>query len=552
MEIAGSELQTERLDHHGITAGVCRDLGIANKINARIGSKDPRRVIQPGIAAVAMIINGLGFTNRRLYLTPQFFASKALSLLFEQEVEASQLDDHALGKCLDEIAAYGPTKLFGEIAFDIATERGLLGATAHLDSTSFALSGEYAQEEEGAVKVTHGFSKDHRPDLKQVMLGMVCSGPANLPLWMEPQDGNSSDKTSFHETVQAVRAYQSQLMENQDFLWVADSAFYVTERLASYAHFQWISRVPETLLACRNLVRQEAMGPHWTAMGAGYFGLEKKLIHGRVTQRWLIVFSEQAYAREKKSFEKQLLHKEVAVQKACWHLNTKRFGCRQDAQQSIASLQKAHPFFVIQSSIEAIEQYASKGRPRSDSVKQCVGYAVHCDAKKNEEAIAQALQSKGRFVLATNQLDEEALSALSLLQHYKAQQSIEGGFRFLKDPWFMVDSFFVKKPSRIGALMAIMSLCLLVYNIAQHQLREALKQTEETLPDQKGKPTQVPTMRWVFQLMEGIECVKFFDTVGTCVRQVLSNINTLRRRIIKLIGGVTSQIYGIPPDFAGM
>ena len=75
----GSDIKTMVMDHHGLVAAVCRDLGIIDKINARVGSKDPRRVIQPGLAVAAMIINGLGFTNRRLYLSPQFFERYAMN-----------------------------------------------------------------------------------------------------------------------------------------------------------------------------------------------------------------------------------------------------------------------------------------------------------------------------------------------------------------------------------------------------------------------------------------------------------------------------------------
>ena len=73
VEVAGEELKSYALDHHGIIAAVCKDLGIAKRIDDRLNKKDPRRVVSAGIAAVAMVINGLGFTNRRLYLTPQFF-----------------------------------------------------------------------------------------------------------------------------------------------------------------------------------------------------------------------------------------------------------------------------------------------------------------------------------------------------------------------------------------------------------------------------------------------------------------------------------------------
>lgn len=107
-----------------------------------------------------------------------------------------------MGKALDEIAAYGSSKLFGEVAFEIAMEQALLGPRAHHDSTSFVVHGEYDDENtEQMVEVTHGYSKDHRSDLKQVMMALTMTRPANLPIWMEPLSGNSSDKTSFHETI---------------------------------------------------------------------------------------------------------------------------------------------------------------------------------------------------------------------------------------------------------------------------------------------------------------------------------------------------------------
>ena len=131
------------MDHHGLVAAVCRDLKIAEKINQRIGSKDPRRVVQPGVACVAMILNGLGFTNRRLYLTPQFFESKSMSALFEEDIKASDLNEHSLGKAADAIAKYGASRLYAEVVFEIALEQGLLGVKNHLDTTSFTLHGSY-------------------------------------------------------------------------------------------------------------------------------------------------------------------------------------------------------------------------------------------------------------------------------------------------------------------------------------------------------------------------------------------------------------------------
>ena len=71
---------------------------------------------------------------------------------------------------------------------------------------------------------------------------------------------------------------------------------------------------------------------------------------------------------------------------------------------------------------------------------------------------------------------------------YKAQQSTERGFRFLKDPLFFTSSVFLKSPKRITALAMVMGLSLLVYSLGQRALRLALAQAQETIPNQLGKP----------------------------------------------------------------
>lgn len=118
------------------------------------------------------------------------------------------------------------------------------------------------------------------------------------------------------------------------------------------------------------------------------------------------------------------------------------------------------------------------------------------------------------------------------------------GFRFLKDPWFMVDSIFLKSPRRIEALMMVMTLCLLVYNVAQYRLREALKAQEETLPNQLNKPVQNPTLRWVFQMMEGISIVTLSDAAGS-TQEVVTNLTEVRQKTIRFFGKTACCMYGI-------
>jgi len=77
----------------------------------------------------------------------------------------------------------------------------------------------------------------------------------------------------------------------------------------------------------------------------------------------------------------------------------------------------------------------------------------------------------------------------------------------------------------------------MVYNVAQYRLREALKEQDETLPNQLGKEVKTPTMRWVFQMMEGIGIVRFFEEyINKPTKEFIANLNHLRKKIIYLDG----------------
>lgn len=159
---------------------------------------------------------------------------------------------------MDKIAAYGVTKLYSEIAFESAREKGIFGQRIHLDSTSFVLHGRYDVDvPEDAPKPTYGYSKANRPDLKQVMLSLTQGGEANIPLWMEALDGNSSDKTSFHATVKKVQEFTNPLHAEPDGLcFVVDAAFYVPEKLAELNDVHWITRVPAQLNEARTWLKK--------------------------------------------------------------------------------------------------------------------------------------------------------------------------------------------------------------------------------------------------------------------------------------------------------
>lgn len=546
LEVSEGSMQTAAMDHYGLIAAICKDLKIAERIDNRL-TQDPQRKVSSGIAVVAMIINGLGFTNRRLYLTHQFFESKPIERLLGPGFEAKDITDYTLGHALDDIAEYGASKLFAEVAFGVALDNDFLDSKNHLDTTSLLVHGAYeVKDDPKFIEVTHGFSKDHRPDLKQVVLSLVVNGPSSIPLWMDSLDGNSSDKTSFHKTIKRAEEFRAQIDVEKSFKWVADSALYTKDKLLKNNDYIWVTRVPETITEARNLMEKTDEEISWKDRGKGYKISGFKSSHGGIEQRWLLVFSEQAYQREKKTLEKKLEKAEKELKQELWRFGNQEFHCEQDAIKAFEVVRKKYKLHAIEPKVMPISKHIGRGKPKNGAEKVVVGYKMETSFRRNQEAINNILNKKGRFILATNELDSEGYEDEQILEEYKEQQSVEGGFRFLKDPWFMVDSIFLKLPRRIEALMMIMTLCLMIYNVGQYRFRKQLKAQKSTLPNQLGKEVSNPTLRWIFQVMEGIGVVYFYDeSLSYTIREVITNLSDLRKKIILLFGETAARMYGL-------
>src|SRR5438045_2833486 len=224
----------ERLDHLGIVAGVCQEIGLA----AWLDAQDPgnRQQVSVGTATVAMILNGLGFANRQLYLVPQFFANKPVEHLLGEGITADMLNDDSLGRALDWLDAHDVTTLFAGLALQARQRFGIEAKQVHIDTTSFSVNGEYLvegkttsenKEEEEAIPIAilYGYSRDHRADLKQWMLGLVTTHDGEIPIFLRPLDGNSADKKSISAIVTQVMTQLREALpqEQEERLAVFDS-----------------------------------------------------------------------------------------------------------------------------------------------------------------------------------------------------------------------------------------------------------------------------------------------------------------------------------------
>lgn len=539
----------ERLDHLGIVAGICQEIGLASYLDEQVGNR--QRQVSIGTATVAMILNGLGFSNRRLYLVPQFFANKPVEHLLGPGITADMLNDDCLGHTLDWLYENDPTTLFAGITLQARKVFGIQARQVHVDTTSFSVSGEYAGAKETGdldattIAITYGYSRDHRADLKQWMMALATTHEGDVPLFLRPLNGNSSDKTTL---VAAVEALQEQFnkADEEPSLYVADSGVYSEANMRRFqaAGIKWVSRVPETSTQAKAFLEQDVDTWQTTADQQIHW-VSRQMTLPQGTERWVLVRTAAGEQRAKETMQRHVKRTQQNWEQRLWHLGNQRFACEADARVALQREVKTLPaWFDLQSSIVSHPRYESRGRPRKEAPPVDHEWQITATVQVNQERVVQEVRRRACFIVATNVLDSAELSDEALVTTYKEQGSVERGFRFLKDPLFLASSVFLKKPERIVALSLIMVLCLLVYRLAEHRLRTRLAETEQTIPSQINKPTATPTMRWVFQCFEGIELLHVHAATHTT--SIVLRLQPLHVQVLALLGPPYQHIYNVP------
>jgi transposase len=536
-------VRVERLDHLGIVAGICREIGLAEYLDGLAGPSQQQ--VSIGTATVAMILNGLGFSNRRLYLVSQFFATKPVEHLLGAGITAEMLHDDCLGRTLDWLHDHDPTALFAGIARQARQRFGIPARQVHVDTTSFAVTGEYDTELDAhTIAVTYGYSRDHRADLKQWMLALATTRAGDVPLYCQALDGNASDKLSL---VAAVEALSQQLRTEDEAetappIFVADSGLYSAEHVTrlNAAGVRWISRVPDTSTAAQAVL--EVADDAWHQDGALSWVPAAQAPAG---ERWVVVRTTQGEERARATLARRVEAARQTWEKALWHLGHQRFACAPDAEAALAQqLKKLPPWLTVQSQLIAHAKQRRPGRPRTGTTPDRTDWQVAATVAVVDVAVTRAVQRRASFLVATNVLDTGQLTDQELIQTYQEQHSVERGFSFLKDPLFLASSVFVKKPSRIVALSLVMVLCLLVYRLAEHRLRTHLASTGQTVPNQLKQPTDRPTMRWMFQCFEGISLVGFTPPNGPPHRDI-AGLEPLHEQVVALLGPSCERLYKV-------
>jgi len=261
----------ERLDHLGIVGGVCQKIGLVEYFDGLDEREHARGSL--GQAVLAMVLNELGFSNRRLYLVPQFFTHKPVERLLGLGITAEDVNNDCLGHALDWLTAYDLTALFVGLAYQARRRFAVAAEAVHVDSTSFAVEGAYERKEtepnETLIRITYGYSRDHRADLKQWQLSLATT-TSGVPIGLQVLDGNASDRATLAQQVAEV-VYQFRAEGEAEPIYVADRALYTEATMTDLNQkgVWWVSRVPETSLQAKALVAEEPVDWQGTEPSAG-------------------------------------------------------------------------------------------------------------------------------------------------------------------------------------------------------------------------------------------------------------------------------------------
>lgn len=549
-----------------IVSAYARTLGVVEEVDRLCGSK---RGVSDGQVVLALILDALSGRSP-LFRLPQAFAKLDTELLLGEAISPEKLNDDAVGRALDRIFEVGTSKVLSAVAMRAVKLFDLDTTHVHHDTTSRTVYGDYdlygEETHNQPFVITFGFSKDHRPDLKQLVHSLLCVD-AGIPIYSQCENGNLSDKVVNRNLIPTMVERMAELGQD-NFLYVADSALITPDNLSLMddfkSGFRFVSRLPASYKECGKAIAKAVRQDSWHDLGtlseepstpkrkpAHYHGFETMVDLYGVWYRALVVHSDAYDERRTKRLERTLEQDRVEVERVASEQEKIEYACRPDAQAAISRLPHGR-FYELVGQVEEKPIYTT-GRPKADGTRkiQRTTYRLKISLQPREQAIARARKEAGCFVLVTNEPEEAVggLSSKELLRAYQDQHSVEQNFGFLKDP-VIVNALFLKSPRRIEALGLILVLTLMVWRLMERTMRVSLKESNSKVVGWNNRQTSRPTS---FMMTTKFVSVIVIRTPGH--RFLAEPLDPIQERYLQILGlseaVFTNPSVSVRPDGRG-
>ena len=544
------------VQHLPIIKAYADQLGLVGLINYYIPTE---MSVDAGTVVLGLVLDTLSGRSP-LYRLEEFFAQQDTELLLGKTIPAHAFTDDTVGRVLDRLYDMGTMKIFTACAVRAAARFGLDKRYVHFDTTSCSVWGDYRFAEEQALpfRVTYGYSKDKRPDLKPFVLSTLCVDRA-VPIWGKPEDGNASDKplkTTLLSEIAQLLAHQG--VQPGAYIYIADAALVTEDNLTALGDTLFITRLPAPYSACEQVIGETVAHNRWEEVGVlaqtpptkhrpgtFYKVAEASVpLYGK-TYRAVVVHSSSQDQRRQKRLERELQESATTLETTVREAAKQAYFCRADAEAAAEQL-RALPsaYHQIEVEVEERPQYGP-GRPSRHKPRpiQAMRYGLKPSLRERDEVIARKRQEAACFVLLTNvpTTGEMAHRAGDVLRADKEQYGVEQNFAFVKDP-VIVNSLFLKKPARLEALGLVLLLALLLWRLVERALRLHVETTGSTLAGWDKKETQKPTAFMMMTKFAAVIVVK----VGA-YRQLAQPLSAVQQSYLNALG-LPATYFTLPPS----
>ena len=517
-------IEAYQVQHLPLVKAYADKIGLVEVINQVVPTEMD---VDPGTIVLGMILDTLSGRSP-LYRLEEFFTHQDTALLLGKAVAPEVFKDDTVGRVLERLYDVGTMKIFTACVVRADQVYGLDKRYVHFDTTSISVYGDYLppegqpgqQEQAVPFTITHGYSKDKRPDLKQFVFSTLCVDRA-VPLWGKPEDGNASDKTVNNTVLSNIATFLAKHgVAPGAYIYVADAALVTEDNLAALGDTLFISRLPATYNECGRLITEAVAHNTWEDVGVLAHtkptkhrpGTSYKAYEGEVTlygtpYRAVVVHSSAQDKRRQQRLARDIQTSSSTMQTTARAAERQEYFCRADADAAAARLRAVSAaYHRLEVAVEE-RLVSGRGRPSAHKPRPITArrYRLKTAISPQTERMARLEEEAGCFVLLTKvpTAGELAHSARDILTVYKEQHGTEQNYGFLKDP-VIVNSLFLKKPDRIEALGLILLLALLLWRLMERTMRTYVDTTRTPLPGWDKKATERPTAFMMITKFAGV------------------------------------------------
>lgn len=518
---------------------LCRIAKIRTIINETVKWKEENCKISPGLLIESLVACVL-CDRKPLWKVEEFWRQQDMAHLFPEGIDPSQLNDDAYGRALDKLSEVNMGLIISLVSLTMLKAHDLGISFIHLDTTSKSVQGVYEEECPLDFDVCFGFSKDHRPDLKQIKMGLGVN-EKGMPVMGQVISGNESDvKFNPQAAVQMKEFFEKK--QFRDVIFVSDCAIVSTENLAELArkHVRFISRLPETFGLAEKLKDTAFLSQDWVEVNsesaAKYkiFAIDEVLDDRKY--RFLVVQSSQLEKKKENTLQRQIAKKKSKCEQEAKKLAKQTFACEADALTMFNELSKKihSEGFCLNGKVyrQETKNYSQKGRPKAgEEAKITVEYKVESIvADMSPETFEDLKRKESTFILLTNVMNKQKYDDERILLEYKHQICVENRFRFLKNPVYF-GPMYLKDKQRVQALGYVFILALLIACYLEYRVRENLKKNGQSVLLPGRKKTNVPSITTILEILDTVQIIIIAGT-----RIFPDNVNKQALKMIEWAG----------------